>query len=150
VCDGNNCIPCGAPGKACCDGASCNGGGCCDGASGKCVADITGACSAGQGTCSGGGCMAGACGKIGQACCAGGVGCTSPFSVCSAVGQCAPCGGNGERCCPGTHGNGFCGEPYACQRDTNRCAPCGTVGIQCCAGAVCAPGHGCSQDNVCQ
>jgi hypothetical protein len=70
-----------------------------------------------EGVCTGGGCQGGACGQIGEACCAAGIGCTEPFSVCQAE-KCAPCGGLNERCCGGGGagglGGGSCAEPFTC------------------------------------
>jgi hypothetical protein len=108
------------------------------------------ACSSGQGTCSSGGCQNGACGKIGEACCPGGVGCTSPFSDCNGTGACVGCGGLGEACCPGAHGGELCGQSFACDKDTRLCVACGGVSQACCPGAICASGHDCGTNtNVC-
>ena len=79
--------------------------------------------------------MGGACGKVGEACCAGDVGCTAPFSTCG-NNLCVACGGLGETCCDGGNNGRFCGEPFVCNRDMNRCVQCGAAGQACCAGAV--------------
>ncbi|MBN2196712.1 MAG: hypothetical protein JW751_28140, partial [Polyangiaceae bacterium] len=47
--------------------------------------------------------------------------------------DCEPCGGEGQRCCPGE----WCGPGLGCD-DT--CEPCGLSGEPCCRGETCITG----------
>jgi hypothetical protein len=131
-----SCQACGGAGQPCCDGNVCgDNNGCCDQDTHTCVLNGA-ACAGGLGTCMGGGCQGGTCGKIGQALCAG-IGCTAAFAI-ERNAQCVPCGGSGERCCPGRGGD-FCGAPFVCNGG-GMCEPCGGTGQLCCPGGRCTTG----------
>jgi hypothetical protein len=100
------CVACGGPGEACCDGQACDGGGCC--VDGLCVGEGDACGDEEDGTCSDGGCEDGACGRIGDDCCSGDIGCSAPFAVCGGD-FCVACGGLDQPCC-----GSECGEPYFC------------------------------------
>jgi hypothetical protein len=122
---GPMCIPCGAPGLACCDLDFCPGGGCCD--NGKCVAPST-PCLVLGGTCTAGSC--GSCGSMTQPCCGPTLQCSGAFATCSG-GNCIPCGGMNKACCDSQR----CAPGLVCA--SGMCVFCGNHSQPCCAGQTC-------------